>query len=133
MRRCHGDLILRNICRFEGEPTLFDCLEFDEDLATIDVLYDLAFLLMDLWHRDQPDLANLVFNRYLDEPDETDGLGLMPFFMAIRAAVRAHVTAFQASEAQEDSALLRDEAVAYFDLARALSRRLLRSLWPWEG
>jgi aminoglycoside phosphotransferase family enzyme/predicted kinase len=120
VRRCHGDLILRNICRFEGEPTLFDCLEFDEGLATIDVLYDLAFLLMDLWHRDQPDFANLVFNRYLDGADETDGLGLMPFFMAVRAAVRAHVTAVQASEAQEDRAETLHEALAYFELAERL-------------
>ena len=120
VRRCHGDLILRNICRFEGEPTLFDCLEFDEGLATIDVLYDLAFLLMDLWHRDQPDFANLVFNRYLDGADETDGLGLVPFFMAVRVAVRAHVTAVQASEAQEDRAETLHEALAYFELAERL-------------
>lgn len=120
VRRCHGDLILRNICLFGGRPTLFDCIEFDDDLATIDVLYDLAFLLMDLWHREQRDLANLVLNRYLDECDETDGLGLMPFFMAIRAAVRAHVTAVQALEARpEDAAPIRAEAHAYFDLARA--------------
>ena len=121
VRRCHGDLILRNICLFEGEPTLFDCLEFDEDLATTDVLYDLAFLLMDLWHRDRRDEANLVFNRYLDEADETGGLPLVPFFMGMRAAVRAHVTAVQAEEAPPDrSAALREEALAYFDLARAL-------------
>jgi aminoglycoside phosphotransferase family enzyme len=73
VRRCHGDLILRNICLIDGAPTLFDCLEFNEALATIDVLYDLAFLLMDLWHRDQRELANLVYNRYLDECDEIDG------------------------------------------------------------
>ncbi|MEO8839293.1 MAG: phosphotransferase, partial [Herbaspirillum sp.] len=51
VRRCHGDMHLRNICLVRGVPILFDCLEFDEALATIDVLYDLAFLLMDLWHR----------------------------------------------------------------------------------
>jgi predicted kinase len=118
VRRCHGDLILRNICLLDGVPTLFDCLEFDEGLATIDVLYDLAFLLMDLWHLDQRELANFLCNRYLDECDETDGLPLVPFFMAIRAAVRAHVTAAQADEAL--SAIkesLRSEAMAYFDLA----------------
>jgi uncharacterized protein len=114
VRRCHGDLILRNICLIDGVPTLFDCLEFDEGLATIDVLYDLAFLLMDLWHRDQQELANFLCNRYLDECDETDGLPLVPFFMAIRAAVRAHVTAAQADEA---SSSLRSESISYFDLA----------------
>ena len=51
VRRCHGDLHLRNVCLFEGKPTLFDCLEFSDELASVDVLYDLAFLLMDLEHR----------------------------------------------------------------------------------
>jgi hypothetical protein len=121
VRRCHGDLILRNICLLDGAPTLFDCIEFDEALATIDVLYDVAFLLMDLWHRDQRDLANLVFNRYLDECEETDGLGLVPFFMAIRAAVRAHVTAAQTADASSAAAApLLAEAQAYFDLALSL-------------
>jgi uncharacterized protein len=118
VRRCHGDLILRNIFLWHGTPTLFDCLEFDENLATIDVLYDLAFLLMDLWHRNQHQLANTLLNRYLDEADETDGLGLIPFFMAIRAAVRAHVTAAQAEHASLDTVTgLLSEARQYFDLA----------------
>lgn len=121
VRRCHGDLILRNICLVEGQPTLFDCLEFDENLATIDVLYDLSFLLMDLWHRDQRDYANLVMNRYLDERDETDGLSLVPFFMAMRAAVRAHVTATQATAAPPEAAdMLRTEANNYLELASSL-------------
>jgi uncharacterized protein len=121
VRRCHGDLILRNICLVNGVPTLFDCIEFSEPLATIDVLYDLSFVLMDLWHRDQADLANVLFNRYLDCCDETDGLALMPFFMAVRAAVRAHVTAAQAQEMQGDVATQAlAEARAYLDLASML-------------
>jgi aminoglycoside phosphotransferase family enzyme/predicted kinase len=121
VRRCHGDLILRNICLLDGEPTLFDCIEFSDDIATIDALYDLAFLLMDLWHREQRELANLVFNRYLDENDDTDGLPLIPFFMAVRAAVRAHVTAAQAMDLSPDRAApVQEEAQSYFDLARSL-------------
>lgn len=121
VRRCHGDLILRNICLVDGIPTMFDCIEFNDEIATIDVLYDLAFLLMDLWHRDLCDHANLVFNRYLDECDEIDGLSLMSFFMAIRAAVRAHVTAAQiAGAGPEDQLALRAEARSYFDLAQKL-------------
>jgi uncharacterized protein len=121
VRHCHGDLILRNICLWHNTPTLFDCLEFDEHLATIDVLYDLAFLLMDLWHRNQEQSANTLLNRYLDEADEADGLGLIPFFMAIRAAVRAHVTAAQAEHASPDTVMsLLSEARQYFDLAESL-------------
>jgi aminoglycoside phosphotransferase family enzyme/predicted kinase len=120
IRRCHGDLHLRNICLFEGRPLLFDCLEFDEAMATTDVLYDLAFLLMDLWHRGCRAEANLVLNRYLDAADETDGLPLLPFFMAVRAAVRAHVTATRIEEADGGTAALREEAAAYFALAESL-------------
>jgi hypothetical protein len=90
VRHCHGDLHLRNICLLDGEPTLFDCLEFDEALASIDVLYDLAFLLMDLEHRGLGHFANRVFNRYLDRSEEDDGLAAMPQarrWPATRAAI----------------------------------------------
>jgi hypothetical protein len=93
VRHCHGDLHLRNICLFDAKPTLFDCLEFDDALASIDVLYDLAFLLMDLEHRGLGDFANRLFNRYLDRSEEDDGLAAMPLFLSLRAAIRAHVTA----------------------------------------
>lgn len=121
VKRCHGDLHLRNICLFEGVPTLFDCLEFDEELATIDVLYDLAFLLMDLWHRNLRFEANLVFNRYLDVTGDTKSLSVMPLFMAMRAAVRAHVGASSAEGADDREAKMR-EAHEYLHLARALLR-----------
>lgn len=111
VRLCHGDLTLRNICLFEGAPTPFDCLEFSEDIATIDVLYDLAFLVMDLWRARAPDLANVAFNRYFDVRDESDGLPLMPFFLSFRATIRAHVEASQNH---------RDMARDYFDLATRL-------------
>lgn len=120
VRRCHGDLHLRNICLIEGEPRLFDCIEFNEKIATTDVLYDLGFLLMDLWYRGLPELANLVANRYLDEADDEDGFTLLPFFMAIRATVRAHVTATQAGESDDPSGRLAKEARRYFDLASSL-------------
>ncbi len=122
VRRCHGDLTLRNICLIDGEPTPFDCLEFSDDLATIDVLYDLAFLLMDLWRRDQRRFAALALNRYLDHRDETDGLALLPYFMALRAAIRADVAAAQAAETDGDRAALDKETRDYFDLATALLR-----------
>jgi aminoglycoside phosphotransferase family enzyme/predicted kinase len=120
VRRCHGDLHLRNICILDGAPRLFDCIEFNDQIATVDVLYDLAFLLMDLWHRGFPEFANLVANRYLDESDDEDGFVLLPFLMAIRAAVRAHVTATQAKSSSHDRRKLAAEAHSYFDLARAM-------------
>ena len=67
VRQCHGDLHLRNIVMLDGRPTLFDGIEFNDDIACIDVLYDLSFLLMDLWRRQLPRHANAVWNGYLAE------------------------------------------------------------------
>lgn len=94
VRRCHGDLHLNNIVLLDNEPTLFDALEFDEEIATIDVLYDLAFLIMDLWHRGMRLEANTVLNAYFqrDIPaDEWKGLRLLPLFLSLRASIRAMV------------------------------------------
>lgn len=106
VRHLHGDLHLHNIALIDGVPTPFDCLEFDDDLATIDTLYDLAFLLMDLWHRDLHRAANLIFNRYLDLMGEDEaGLALMPLFLGLRATILAHVMAQQAARHSEDAGL----------------------------
>ncbi len=117
VRLGHGDLHLRNICLIEDRPVLFDCLEFDEDLATTDILYDLAFALMDLWHRGLEACANALFNRYLDVAGDETGLSLLPFFMAIRAAVRAHVAAADSARAPTERLA---EAQAYLRLCREL-------------
>jgi aminoglycoside phosphotransferase family enzyme/predicted kinase len=120
VRRCHGDLHLRNICLLDGQPRLFDCIEFNDEIATVDVLYDLAFLLMDLWYEGHQHHANLVANRYFDESDNEDAFTLLPFFLAVRAAVRAHVTATQAETATTNKDELCAEARRYFELARDL-------------
>ena len=119
VRHGHGDLHLRNICLFEGRPTLFDAIEFDDVLACIDVLYDLAFLLMDLEHRGRRDLANLVLNRTLAWRDDHAGLALLPLYLAMRAGIRAHVTASSVAALGSEDAqeAARGEAHAYLDLA----------------
>lgn len=106
VRHCHGDLHLGNACRIDGRTVLFDALEFSERLAVTDVLYDLAFPLMDLWRLGLRAEANRLFNRYAERlaPAELDdfvaGLGLLPLFLATRAAVRAHVSAAGAAPKQ---------------------------------
>lgn len=116
IRLCHGDLHLRNLCLLDGKPRLFDCIDFNDRIATVDILYDLAFLVMDLWHRGLKDHANLVANRYCDAAGEEEGFALLPFFTALRAAVRAHVSATQAEEAGGDERLAA-AARSYYDLA----------------
>ncbi|MBG06223.1 MAG: hypothetical protein CMM59_19355 [Rhodospirillaceae bacterium] len=101
VRHCHGDLHLQNIFLDDGQPTLFDCIEFNDKIACIDVMYDLAFLLMDLAHRDRPDAANFVLNRYLARTGDFDGAALLPLFLSCRAAIRAKVGAIASKEHPE--------------------------------
>lgn len=112
VRRCHGDLHLRNIVVLEGVPTLFDALEFDETLGTCDVLYDLAFLLMDLRHNGLDRAANITLNSYLMQADCTEhyaSLSLLPLFLSIRAAIRAMV-GVQTMQVNPDDTTLLPEA-----------------------
>jgi aminoglycoside phosphotransferase family enzyme/predicted kinase len=92
VRRCHGDLHLGNLCLWHGKPVPFDALEFDEGLATIDVGYDLGFLLMDLDQRVGRKAANRVMNRYIARTGDIALFGL-PIFLSQRAMIRAHVLA----------------------------------------
>jgi predicted kinase len=80
---------------------LFDGVEFNDDIACIDVLYDLAFLLMDLWRRQLPRHANAVLNRYLFETADLGGIPLLPLFLSCRAAIRAKTSA-TAAQLQQD-------------------------------
>jgi aminoglycoside phosphotransferase family enzyme/predicted kinase len=122
VRRCHGDLHLGNIVLIDGKPVLFDAIEFDDRIATGDVFYDLAFLLMDLTERGLPEAANIVLNRYLVDTQrlhDFDALAALPLFMSVRAAIRAKVTA--ARRRQGDTrAELTQRARAYAALAQKL-------------
>jgi aminoglycoside phosphotransferase family enzyme/predicted kinase len=104
IRRCHGDLHLANLCLWQGKPTPFDALEFDEGLARIDTGYDLAFLLMDLDQQAGRAAANRVLNRYLARSGDYGLLAPLPLWLALRALVRAHV---QAARGRDGAPLLR--------------------------
>ncbi len=123
VRHCHGDLHLRNICLVDGRPTLFDCIEFNDRLAVIDPMYDLAFLLMDLEHRGLRRLANIVINRYLARTGDYDGLGALQLYLCVRAVIRAHVAAATAAAHADAAQAAKDraEAQSYLDLAMRLS------------
>ncbi|MBI0435373.1 bifunctional aminoglycoside phosphotransferase/ATP-binding protein [Roseomonas sp. KE0001] len=93
VRRCHGDLHLGNLLLWRGRPAAFDALEFDEVLATIDTGYDLAFLLMDLGFRLGAGAANRVLNRYVARRGDAGLVAGLPFWISMRAMIRAHVQA----------------------------------------
>jgi aminoglycoside phosphotransferase family enzyme/predicted kinase len=124
VRRGHGDLHLRNIAVIDNEPVAFDALEFDPVIASGDLLYDLAFLLMDLVETGHAPAANRVLNGYFvaaRRPADCDGIAALPFFMSLRAAIRAMATASRLDVAKSDVAML---ARRYFDLALELLKRV---------
>jgi aminoglycoside phosphotransferase family enzyme/predicted kinase len=120
IRRGHGDLHLGNIAVLDGEPIAFDALEFDAVIASGDVLYDLAFLLMDLVEAGQRRAANLILNGYFAAARriaDCDGIAALTFFMSLRAAIRAMTTASRLDLAK---AAVAQSAKRYFDLALEL-------------
>jgi hypothetical protein len=119
--RNHGDLHLGNIALLDGHPTPFDAIEFDPMVAAGDMFYDLAFLLMDLIERGLKGTANLILNRYLvatRRMNGLDGLEALPFFMSLRAAIRAKVLAAQMQHVDDVARpSLAQTAKVYFNLA----------------
>src|SRR5260370_4575245 len=126
VRRGHGDLHIGSVALRDGNPVLFHAIEFSPLIAPGDVLYDLAFLLMDLADRSLPAAANVVVNRYLAETrriSDLDAIAALPFFMSLRAAIRANVTASRAAIARKpDREEARSGAKKYFALACRLIR-----------
>jgi uncharacterized protein len=124
IRQGHGDLHLGNIAIIDGLPVPFDALEFDPWVASGDVLYDLAFLLMDLVERKLAAAASVVLNRYLAQTRrmvDLDALSALPLFLAMRAAIRAKVTAIRRVHMPaEDRSSIATSALTYFRLATAL-------------
>jgi len=123
IRRGHGDLHLGNIVLLDGRPLPFDAIEFDPVVAAGDVLYDLAFLLMDMVERGLLEPANIVFNRCLVQTqrfEDLDALAALPLFLSVRAAIRAKVTGARrllAGTAATEAAALARSARQYFDFA----------------
>jgi aminoglycoside phosphotransferase family enzyme/predicted kinase len=124
VRECHGDLHLGNIVLIEERPTLFDGIEFNEDLRWIDVLSEAAFLAMDLEAHGAPRLASRFLNGYLEWTGDYGGLPLLDWFKVYRALVRAKVTLITRS--QIDAAGQRAELLArarrYLDYALDCTR-----------
>lgn len=122
VRRCHGDLHLRNLVLINGVPVPFDALEFDDALGTVDVLYDLAFLLMDLVAAGNRRGANRVLNTYLSEsgpPDHLANIALVPLFAALRAGIRAMVAENQFETQNNHPREALDTAAQYLAIANA--------------
>jgi hypothetical protein len=95
----HGDLHLDHVYfRPGGEPFAIDCIEFNERFRYADPAADLAFLLMDLRFHHRPDLAADLEREYVRASGGEELAGLLPFYVAYRAAVRGKVEGMKQAE-----------------------------------
>lgn len=120
VRECHGDMHLRNIAWVGDAPVLFDCIEFSPSLRWIDVMSDVAFLVMDLQDRKHPELALRFLNCYLEHTGDYAGVGVLRFYQVYRALVRAKIDAIRAHQegiGQEEQAEAEKDFFEYLDLA----------------
>ncbi|MGB5595170.1 MAG: AAA family ATPase [Crocosphaera sp.] len=120
IRECHGDLHLKNICLWNNKIQLFDRIEFNEEFRYVDVMYDVAFTVMDLDARKRQDLSNIFLNTYLENTGDWQGLQVLPLYLSRQAYVRAKVTSMllddvNISEQKKQTAL--QDAKIYYHLA----------------
>ncbi len=123
IRECHGDVHLRNIALWHDKILLFDCIEFNEPFRFVDVMFDIAYIIMDLDARDRRDLSNLFLNAYIEQTGDWEGLQVLPLYLSRQSYVRAKVTSF----------LLSDPAIpdATKQEASATAARYYRLAWEY--
>ncbi len=122
VRECHGDLHLRNLAWVDGEPLAFDCIEFSEELRWIDVINEIAFLVMDLHACGQPHMAWHFANAWLERSGDYAGVSMLRFYLVYRALVRAKVSALAASGGAAAGTAALGVCQRYLALARELSQ-----------
>ncbi len=136
IRECHGDMHLRNLIWLNNKPMAFDCIEFNPELSWIDVISEIAFLVMDLQHRQQQQLANRFLNSYLEVTGDYAGLSVLPFYLCYRALVRAKVNVLRL-EQENISADKKTQSLAtfktYLQLATTYSQQKTPSLIIMRG
>jgi hypothetical protein len=133
VREGHGDLHLGNLVMLDGQPQLFDAIEFQAGLRWIDVLADLAFVLMDLQARGRADLAWRLLNGYLEHTGDYGALQLLTYYQCDRAMVRAKVAALRLAQQGGRDDALRQEVARYLRLAGGLTRPREPVLWLVTG
>ena len=141
IRECHGDLHLGNMFVESDGPgpgatehdrvVVFDGIEFNEEFRWIDVMSDVAFVVMDLADRGREDLGWRFLNVWLEHTGDYSGLQVLRFYVVYRAVVRAKVAAIRLHQSDvtvaERQALL-EECAAYLRLAGGFMRPSSASL-----
>ncbi|MEL7498651.1 MAG: AAA family ATPase [Planctomycetota bacterium] len=91
VKRCHGDLHLKNIIQLDGELIAFDGIEFNESFQCIDVFSEVAFPVMDFMARGRHELGWRLLNAYLEWSGDYADLEVLRFYLVYRAMVRVKV------------------------------------------
>jgi len=125
IRECHGDLHLRNIAYWNNELLLFDCIEFNEPFRFVDVMFDIAYIVMDLDMRQRPDLRAAFLNTYVEETGDWEGLQVLPIYVNRQTYVRAKVISFLLNDpgaSAADKQAASETASRYYHLAWAYTQ-----------
>lgn len=120
VKSCHGDLHSEHIVFAEGKCYIIDCIEFNERFRFIDILCDIAFLLMDLDYLGRRDLSEYALKRYIDITSQNDAIDLINLFKSYRAFVRGKVNSLMVDDpniANKEEVIKR--AKSYFELAKS--------------
>jgi uncharacterized protein len=126
IRECHGDLHLNNVCLYHNKIQIFDCIEFSQDFRNIDVIYDAAFMVMDLEFQHRVDLANLFLNTYLEQTGDYWSAALLPLYLSMRAYIRGNVNALALDDsaiAEADKINFLQSSQEYYQLSWRYTRR----------
>ncbi|MEM6449382.1 MAG: hypothetical protein AAF703_03610 [Cyanobacteria bacterium P01_D01_bin.105] len=130
IRACHGDLHLGNICEWEDQLYLFDCIEFNEPFRFVDTMFDIAYIVMDLEVAGREDLSKIFINQYVEESGDYEGLEVLPLYVSRQSYVRAKVTSFMLGDpsvSDADKQAAHDRAAKYYKLAWAYAQSLAQS------
>jgi aminoglycoside phosphotransferase family enzyme/predicted kinase len=129
VRECHGDLHLANLVLLDGKVVPFDGVEFREDFRWVDIISDLAFLLMDLHRLGHDRQAWRLLDTWLERTGDHEGLAVLRHYLVYRALVRAKVEAIRfrqartsASTGEESSRSGYQPVADHLALAMRLSR-----------
>jgi len=119
----HGDLRPEHIYYRLGKPVIIDCIEFNEEYRTNDVIDELAFLAMACDRLGNHEVGKSIEQLMSSSEDSQPFLAF--FYKCYRACVRAKVAALRATqsvgEAQAQSKQLAQE---YLELARSYAERI---------
>lgn len=136
IRECHGDAHLANMALLDRGVVLFDCLEFNDNLRWIDVMNEVAFVVMDLDDRRRSDLGRRLLNTYLEHSGDYAGLAVFRFYQTYRALVRAKVAAIRGRQAgltAEEIVRVREQYRDYLALAERYTRKPAPALLITHG